>query len=140
MIRLTSTNDVLELSLADAVASDELEIVVCFSDHTATNYIGDAQASLSDGASDVEIVSAPDADTIRDIDFISVYNADSVPAVVTIKIDVSSVESVLGTWTLQPGDTLFYTHSGGWSVVGADGSTRLAISLQEAFQRSWFGF
>ena len=77
MIRLDNINRSLQLFLGGAKATNDLQIIVSYSDQTSTSYLGATQLSNSNGTFVVTICSAPPASTIRDIDMVSVLNTAS---------------------------------------------------------------
>lgn len=124
MIRLTSTFDKLQALLAGAVTTNQLQIVACYSDKTSTDYSGLATRVNTNGTTAVDVVGAPAAATIRDIDLVNVYQRDTVSATLTLRVDIAGTDYILGTWTLSPGDCLTYTHSGAWHVVDVNGKLK----------------
>ena len=132
MIRLNSTSHVLQLVLGGAVTTSQLDAVVCYSDHTSSAYGGGTQRSQSNDTTDVAICDAPGASTVRDIDYVSIYNADTVSATVTIKVDVSATEHILVKATLDTGERLEYTHGGGWRVLTTTGAEKTSSTVGNA--------
>jgi len=124
MIRLAATTQKLQAVLGGAVTTNQLPIAVCFSDKTASTYTGGVQLSSTNDTTDVDICAAPAASAIRDIDYISCRNADTVAATLTFKYDVSATDTVLRTFTLAVGDQVQFTHASGWSVQDANGNTK----------------
>ena len=59
MIRLTTTTQKLQLVLAGAVTASEMQMMVSYSDKTATAYDGGSQLSTSTGTTPVDICAAP---------------------------------------------------------------------------------
>jgi hypothetical protein len=59
---------------------------------------------------------------VRDIDYISVKNNDTVPATVTIQYNDNATIYKITTITMQVGDTLSYTHSAGWQTISQNSS------------------
>jgi hypothetical protein len=122
MIRLTTTTRKLQLLLGGVVTTNELPVMVCFSDKTSGGYAGGATPSNSNGTTPVDICAAPGASTVRDIDLISVRNSDTAEAAVTVRYNDNGTTYVLYSVTLQVGDVLTYTHAHGWKVVDANGN------------------
>lgn len=124
MIRLTATTQKLQLQLGGAVTTNELPITVSYSDKTSTAYTGGVQLSNSTGATPVDICSAPAASTVRDIDYISIYNRDSVAQTVTILYDNNGTDYILCAVAMDSGDQLQYIHGQGWHTQDADGKVK----------------
>jgi len=127
MIRLDSTLRKLQIVLAAATTTSPLPVVVCWSDKTATAYTGGTTTSASNGVTFVDIVAVPAASTVRDIDFISIFNADTATATVSVIYNDNAVTSVLTKMTLVSGSTLKYTHAGGWQSIDKNGAATAAI-------------
>lgn len=76
------------------------------------------------------MVAAPAASTTRQVAAISIYNYDVAAAEVTVKKDVSGTEYILAKYTLNPGDTLFYTWGSGWNILqGAGAGDNITFSV-----------
>lgn len=118
MLVLASTNDKLQIVLGGAVTTNQLQTYAAFRDITTTAYTPGQQAATSNSTTDADIVAAPGASTQRVIDYLSVYNADTVEALVTVKLDVSATETILFKDYIQPGKLAVYTDGAGWSSVG----------------------
>lgn len=124
MIRLTTTTQTLEIVLAGAVTTNELPVVVSYSDKTATTYDGGTQPANTNGTTPVTICAAPSASTVRDIDFITVKNADTVAASITISFDNNGTGYELVSLDLAVGDQAIYVHGSGWQAIGIDGQLK----------------
>jgi hypothetical protein len=127
MIRLSSTTQKLQAVLAGAVTTNELQIVVNYSDQTSTTYAGGTQRTNTNGATDVDICDAPAASTVRDIDNIHIYNRDTASADITVKVDVSGTEHILIRVTLSTLETLVYTHGSGWQAFTTTGKHKVEV-------------
>ena len=129
MIRLDATTKKLQVVLAGAVTTSQLEVVSSYSDATATGYTGGNTPTLTNDTTDVDIVAAPAASTIRDVDHISVHNKDTVSATVTIKMDVSGTDYILKKAVLLTGESLNYSHGTGWQTFDVNGALKQASSF-----------
>ena len=124
MIRLDKMTRSLQANLAGAVAANQPQCVVCFYDiprqskEDFSEYQGAMQETNTNDGTDVTICAAPPVNgTIRNIDFVSVYNKDTAAVIVTVKVDNSTTESILKKQELSPGQTLHYEDGAGWQVV-----------------------
>jgi hypothetical protein len=122
MLRLDTTTRKLQVVLAQAITTAQLPVMVSYSDKTSTTYNGATQLSNTNSTTTVDICSAPAASTVRDIDYVSIKNNDTVPAKVTIQLNDNGTIYTLTTITMQVGDTLSYTHSSGWQVITQNSS------------------
>jgi len=116
MIILSNTTDNLQIVLGGTVTANQLNIVTSWRDIDTTTYTAGRTLTNSNNTTDVNIVPAPAASTQRVVDFISVYNADTADAVVTIKFDASGTEYVIYKDVLSSGDTLRFIEGSGFSV------------------------
>lgn len=121
---LDATTKSLELVLGGAITTNQLPIVVDYVDMTTTTTLAGEQDSISNSATLVTILSAPAASTQRKVNGITVYNADTVAATVTIRLNNNATLRPLVVTTLQVGDTLGYTDVRGWYVVDSTGSIK----------------
>jgi len=124
MLILTSTTDNLQLVLSGAITTNQLPIVTSWRDITTTGFTPGRTATTSNNTTDVNIVPAPVASTQRVVDFISIYNRDTVNAVVTVKLDLNSTEYILNVITLAPGERLEYIDGYGWRTIGNNGAIK----------------
>ena len=116
MIVLTATTDTVQVVLDGAVTTNELQCVASWRDVTTTTYTPGRTLATTNGTTDANAVAAPGSSTQRVVDFLSVYNADTADAVVTIKLDANGTEYVLWRGGLQPGDVVRYVEGAGFSV------------------------
>lgn len=124
MLRLDTTTRKLQIVLAAAVATNELPVFVCYSDKSASTYIGAPQRSASSGATAVDICGAPAASVVRDVDLITVVNSDTASATVTLRLDDNGTYATLFKATLEPGDQIGYTHGQGWKTLDRFGAPK----------------
>lgn len=113
---LDTTAKKLQVLLAGAVTTNELPVVVAYSELDAAG--GTLTPSASDtatsGATPVDILAAPAASKQRVVDYLSVHNRDTASATVTIQMDVSGTARILKKATLAAGEALVYTRGSGW--------------------------
>jgi hypothetical protein len=76
----------------------------------------------------VNIVGSPAASTQRVVDFISIFNRDTVNATVTIKLDANGTEYILFKCTLAAGETLVYQEGVGFFVLANSGAVKQSIN------------
>lgn len=122
MIRLTTVNQKLQLVLSGAITSNQLPVSVAYSDKTTAAYTGGIQLANSNSTTAVDICSAPGASTIRDIDGITVQNADTVSATVTVRFNDNGTTYTIFKALLATGDQLNYTHGQGWKTINSSGA------------------
>lgn len=110
MIILDTVNKSLEVKLAGAVSTSQLTFMISYVDLDATFTL--STASEDDGVTNngtaVTLMAAPASTHTRQVKFLTVYNADSAAATVTIQINNTGTARILTKPTLQPGETLQY--------------------------------
>lgn len=119
MIRLDSVTRKLQVVMGGAKTTTEATAIVSFFDSNKSGETtkGSTKIATTNGATDVDICLAPGNNFIRNIDTITVYNADSVTQTISIKIDDGGTDSILIKHALTTGQTLFYEHQQGWTVL-----------------------
>lgn len=128
MIILTATTDNLQLVLADAITANQLPVMVCWRDITTTGFTPGRTLSTSNSTTDVNIAPAPAASTQRVIDFLSVFNNDTVNASITVKLDANGTEFILIKVTIAPDERLEFVEGEGFRVIGNNGAIKQTYS------------
>ena len=130
MIRLDSTV-VLQAVLSGAIATTQPQATVCASDHTSpSTYVGLAPVRTAlNSTTDVTILAAPSAGTIRDVDYLSVFNRDTASVTITIKYDATGTDTIITTFTLLTLETLLYIHGAGWATLASSGAVKTITTL-----------
>lgn len=126
MLVLTATTDKIQAVLDGAVTTNQLPCFASYRDITTTAYTPGRNALNTNSTTDIDLVGAPDSSTQRVIDFLSVYNADTVSATVTIKLDANGTEYILWKGILQTGEKLQYNDSDGFKVLDTNGLLKTA--------------
>jgi hypothetical protein len=117
MIRLDATTKKLQAFLSGAPATNQLQVLVSYSDHSSSGYAGGSQASTTNSSTAVDICDAPAAGVVRDVDQITISNRDTAAVTVTVVLDVSGTDTHLFRQALEVDETLQYVHGVGWSLV-----------------------
>ncbi len=126
---LVTTTQSLEVVLGGAVTSNQLHIYAAFSDHTTTSFTPSANSTVTNNTTAVTAVSAPGSSTQRQVNYFSIYNNDTVDAVVTVRINDNSTMRKIVVNTLKTGETLEYSYDGGWSVITSGGLIKKNTTL-----------
>lgn len=123
----------LEVVLAGAVTTNELPIFVSFIVGILPSSLQrKSQASITTGTTTVTILNAPSNKESKTVTFISVRNADTVAATVTIKFDDNAVETVIVEVILDPDDVLIFTEEEGFKVITSSGSIKSGQTVADA--------
>lgn len=121
MIRLTQpTSDLISL----ITAQNGAKTVAAFTDTTATTWAGSNEVHSITSATTTTIVATPAASTIREIDFINIYNTYAGAQLLTVQQSVSATLYILVAFTLLQGESLQYTHAGGWCALDVNGNRK----------------
>lgn len=115
MIVLTETTDKIQVVLGGAITTNQLPCVANYRDITTSAYTPGRNLVNTNNTTDVDLVGSPASSTQRVIDFLNVYNADTVNATVTIKLDANGTEYVLYKGILGTGESLTYTSESGFT-------------------------
>jgi len=93
-------------------------------DVTTSTYTPGRTLVNTNNTTDVNIVPAPGADTQRVIDFLAIYNKDTVNQTVTVKLDADGTEYILFKVLLSAGESIQYTDKTGFFVVALNGGVK----------------
>lgn len=124
MLKLDTTTRKIQAVLGDAVTTNQLPCTVSYSDDNGTTYVGGTQLTNTNSTTAVDICAAPGASTVRDIDYLSIRNRDTVAATVTVMLDDNGTDYEIVKAALAVGDQLIYTHSGGWNTIDSAGQIK----------------
>ena len=119
MIYLTTINQSLQMDLAAAVTTTELTIVISSKQQSPTRRESwKLEHGVSTGVTALNIASAPvSPGEIHMIENVTIYNADSVAATVTINILDGATVRIMVKHILNSGEILGYGDSLGWYVL-----------------------
>lgn len=121
MIILSQTTDKIDVVLGGAVTTNELRCFSAYRDITTTGYTPSRNVTLTNGTTDVALVASPASSTQRIIDTLFIYNADTVKATVTIKLDANGTEYMLFNGSIPAGCQLQYNDKNGFKIVSDSG-------------------
>ena len=113
-MKLTTTNDKLQIVLGSAITTNQLQCLTTYKVYTTTTTADGKVAINTNSTTDVDLAGAPSSGETYDIQNINIYNADTVSATVTIKLDVSGTETILYKGVVGVGDVISWTAEGGW--------------------------
>jgi hypothetical protein len=113
-MKLTTTNDKLQIVLDGAITTNQLQCLTSYKVFTTTTTVDGKLAVNTNNTTDVDLAGPPSSGETYDIQNINVYNRDTVAATVTIKLDVSGVETILYKGVLGVGDVISWSGESGW--------------------------
>jgi hypothetical protein len=129
MIILSTVTDKIQIALSGSVTTNQLQCIASWRDVTATTYIADKNAINTNNTTDVDLVGVPGSSTQRIVDFISIYNKDTVNATVTVKLDLNGTEFILAKVTLATDERLEYNDKDGF--ITKDNAGRIKTSYYQ---------
>jgi len=128
MIILSEITDKLQAVLGGAITANQLQCVTSWRDRTSTTFEAGRTVVNTNNTTDVILADSPAPSTQRVIDFISIYNNDTVNATVTVKIDANGTEYILFKATLAATERLQYQEGVGFQVFASTGALKQSIN------------
>lgn len=128
MIILSETTDNLQVVLGGSVTTNQLQCFTSWRDRTSTTFVAGRTVTNTNNTTDVTIAAAPASSTQRIIDYISIYNNDTVNQTVTIKMDAGGTEYILFKTTLAPTEKIEYHEGQGFKVIASTGAVKQSIN------------
>ena len=122
-MNLDTTSKSLEIVLAGAVTSNQLDFVAGYADYDGTAFTPGANDGTSNDTTAVTIVSAPSSGSYRTVKYISIYNNDTSAADLTIQLNNSTTTIIITKISLTAGETLIYVGDE-WKVLSTNGSIK----------------
>lgn len=133
MLVLDATTKKIQAVLAAAVASTQPDFFTTWRDVTTTAYTpGDNNGALN-STTNVDLIVAPGASTQRVIDYIGVFNKDTLAVAPTIKLDVSGTPRTLWKGKLSAGELVTYCEGVGWKKYNARGEEVIDTGVVNLF-------
>jgi hypothetical protein len=127
MIILDATTKSLEILLGGTVTTNQLPFVSSYVDINQSTFAVSA-SSENDGVTNnstaVTVVNAPGATTSRKLNYLSVFNADTVVAVLIVRVNNNSTTRICWKGTLAVGDTLIYIDERGFYLLDTNGQIK----------------
>lgn len=123
MIRLDDTTTTLEVILAGAKTTLDANCYASFYDVPARTkmdygeYQGATNTTDTNGIAAVTLVLSPAANTVRNIEYVSVHNYDSAAITATVQVNENGTVKRLHKDTLNAGQTLTWSRGGIWQVL-----------------------
>lgn len=124
MLILDATTKSLEIVLAGAVTANQLPVVASYVDVTTSTYTPGSSDNASNSTTPVTVVAAPAASTQRQVKLLTIQNADTVSATVTLRYNDNGTTRVIVKVALSANDTLVYTDGEGFRVIDTSGEIK----------------
>lgn len=117
MLILDTTSKSIEIVLGAAVAANQLPVFATYADHTSSAFTPVSSDTQSNSTTAVTIVAAPAASTQRQVKSVSIYNADTAAATVTVRLNNAATLRTIVKAALAAGEGLHYDDASGWFVL-----------------------
>ena len=127
MLIITST-DVIRVTTT-AITTNAMDCVTSYREITATTYTPARTVIVTNGVTAVNIVPAPSAGTQRVVDYISIFNRDTITSTVSISMYNGVSDFILWSGTLASGDRVEYQDGYGFQYK-AQAVQGYAINVQ----------
>lgn len=132
MIVLTQTTDAIQVILGGAVTTNQLNCLANYRDITTSAYTPGRTALNTNNTTAVAVVPSPAASTQRVVDFLSVFNIDTVNATVTVRFSDNGTFYTLFQAVLAPNEKLEYVEGQGFRAINTAGSIKTALNQSTA--------
>ena len=107
MLVLDSTTKTVKINLTAAITTANPDYTVGYVDSVNNTVAEGANDGVTNGVTDVTMVSAPASGTRRIVKYITVYNKDTAAITFNLKYDNNGTQRQVAKVTLQPGSTWF---------------------------------
>lgn len=124
MIILIEITDKIQVVLGGAITANQLQCAAFWRDVTTTLYTPGRTLVNTNSTTDVDVVGSPGSSTQRIVDFLSVYNRDTMNATVTVKLDANGTEYILWKGILATGEMLQYNDKNGFTTTTIAGAIK----------------
>jgi len=131
---LDATTKSIEIVLAGVVAANQLPFTAHYADKTAIAFTPGENDGVTNDAVAVTMVAAPAASTERLISALSMYNADTATATVTVQLNNNGTLRAVVEVALATGYSLHYDEDG-WRVLNSSGAVAQTLSADEYLLR-----
>lgn len=128
MLILDTVNKSIEIVLGAAVAATQLPVFATYADHTSSAFTPISSDTQSNSTTAVTIVAAPAASTQRQVKSVSIFNADTASATVTVRLNNSATLRTIIKAALAVGEGLHYDDANGWFVLDVAGRRKVTPS------------
>lgn len=121
---LDDNSTFLQALMSSNASTRSPHVVVSFSDtNTANNtYLLSGTALFLSGTNKITIIDGPSSGSIRKVNYISIFNADTVQQTITIQLNKGAVEYPIYITSVTPSGTIMYTPASSWNYINNSGS------------------
>lgn len=132
MIALTQQTDTVKVALSGTVSTSQMRILASWRDYTATSYLPGRNVITTNNLTDMIVVPAPLIGQQREVQYLCIYNNDTLPQTLTVKFDANAVQYILWAGVLNSGERLEYIAGTGFKVSTNNGAVKTQQSTASA--------
>lgn len=136
-MQLDTTTKSLEFLLGGTVTTNHLPYVVSFLDIPTVTPVLESGDGVDNGATAVTVVAAPASNVCRKIQYLNIYNQDTVSQTVTVQLNDNGTKRIFSKTTLAVGSTLMWTGAEGFFVLDTNGNRLVPTSSGDGNQNAW---
>ncbi|KKK73691.1 hypothetical protein LCGC14_2891310, partial [marine sediment metagenome] len=107
------------------VSANELPVVLAYIDGEASNFFPTLQHSISNGTTEVTILSAPEPRGKRMVKFLYIRNTDTATVTLTLQLADGATDREIVKIALLQDETLSYTDTTGFKIIDTNGNTKV---------------
>lgn len=128
MIILTNTTDKIQVKLNGSITTNQLRCFSSYRDTTTSTITPLRNVLNTNNTTAVDLVPSPGSSTQRIIDYISVFNSDTVNQTVTILFNDNGTLYELFVATLSTGEKIEFQEGQGFKVLTNAGSVKTSLN------------
>jgi len=132
MIILTNTTDKIQVKLNGSITTNQLRCFSSFRDTTTSTITPLRNVLNTNNTTAVDLVPSPGSSTQRIIDYISVFNSDTVNQTVTILFNDNGTLYELFVASLSTGEKIEFQEGQGFKVLTNAGSVKTSLNQGNA--------
>jgi hypothetical protein len=140
MIILTNTTDKIQVKIGATVTTNQLPCFASYRDTTSSTIEAKRNAINTNNTTAVDLVDSPAASTQRIVDYISVYNRDTVAQTVTVQFNDNGTLYNLCVVNLGAGEKVEYQEGKGFKVLSTTGAERVSDNFPGLLESSNVNF
>jgi hypothetical protein len=124
-MKLKST-DTLEVLLAGAITTSQCPLIAAYADvaSDSTTCAPNSTDGQTNSTTPVTWVGSPATGYVRQIAYLSCYNADTASVTVTLRINNGTTTRILRKVTLSAGESFAFNSEAGFAVFSSDGTPK----------------
>jgi hypothetical protein len=140
MIILNSITDKVQVKLGGTVTTNQLKCYAAYRDTTSTTIEAKRNVLNTSNTTAVDLVDSPASSTQRVVDYMSVYNSDTVSATVTVQFSDNGTLYNLCIVSLGAGEKVEYQEGKGFKVLSTTGAERFSNNFPGLLESSNLNF